>query len=71
LSETDASRGVESVAVQSDRDAEGCRSCLGRDFQSTGAWWVRYIDLSVILRHERTKGRCRVMMSEEQVVRLD
>jgi len=51
--------GEESIAVTSDVGAEGCRSCLGREFQSTGAWWVK--DLSVTLRHERTEGRCRVM----------
>jgi len=31
--------------------------CLGTEFQSTGAWWVK--DLSVILRRERIEGRCR------------
>jgi len=66
-----ASRGVESLAGPSDGGVEGCRSCLGREFQSrpTGAEWVK--DLSVTLRRERTEGRCRVMMSEERVVRLD
>jgi len=62
-------RGAESVAVPSDGGAEGCRSCLGREFQSTGAWWVK--NLSVTLRCERTEGRCRVIISEERVVRLD
>jgi len=57
------------VAVSSDGGAEGCRSCFGREFQSTGTWWVK--DLSVSLRRERTEGRCRVMTSEERVVRLD
>jgi len=57
------------VAVPSDGGAEGCRSCLGSEFQSTGAWWVK--DLSVTLRRERTEGRWRVMMSEERLVRLD
>jgi len=61
--------GVESVAVTSDGGAEGYRSCLGREFHSTGAWWVK--DLSVTLRCERTEGRCKVMMSEERAVRLD
>jgi len=55
--------------VTSDVDAEGCRSVLGREFQSTGAWWVK--DLSVTMRRERTDGRWRVMVSEERVVRLD
>jgi len=59
----------ESGAVPSDGGAEGCHSCLGREFQSTGAWWVK--DLSVSLRRERTEKRCRVMTSEERVVRLD
>jgi len=49
--------------------ADGCRSCLGNEFQSTGAWWVE--DLSVNLRRERTEGRWRVMITEERVVRLD
>jgi len=53
----------------SDGGAEGCRSCLGKEFQSTGAWWVK--DLLVALRRDRTEGRWRVMMSEERVVRLD
>jgi len=48
-----------------DGGAKGWRSCLGKEFQSTGAWWVK--DLSVILRRERTEGRWRVMMTEEQV----
>jgi len=56
---------VESVAVTSDGGAESCHSCLGREFQRTGAWWVK--DLSVTLRRERTEGRYRVMMSEERV----
>jgi len=55
--------------VPSDGGAEGCRSYLGREFQSTGALWVK--DLSVTLSREQTEGRCRVMMSEERVVRLD
>jgi len=50
-----------------DGGAEGCRSCLVKEFQSTGAWWVK--DLSVTLRREQTEGRWRVMMTEEQVVR--
>jgi len=54
------------VAVSSDGSAEGCGSCFGREFQSTGAWWIK--DLSVSLRRERTEGRCRVMTSEERVV---
>jgi len=29
---------------------EGCRTCLGKEFKSTGPWWVK--DLSVTLRHE-------------------
>jgi len=58
-----ASRGEESVAVPNDGGAEGCRSCFGREFQSTGAWWVK--DLSVTLRRERTEGRCRVMITED------
>jgi len=62
-------RGVESETVPSDEGAEGCRSCLGKEFQSTGAWWVK--DLSVTLRLERTEGRCRVMTFEERLVRLD
>jgi len=74
FSETDARTGeVEELnqyqLVPSDRGTEGRRSCLGREFQSTGAWWVQ--DLSVALRPERTEGRCRAMMSEERVVRLD
>jgi len=44
-------------------------STLCREFQSTGAWWVK--DLSVILSRERTEGCCWVMMSEERDVRLD
>jgi len=48
-----AGRGVESVAVPSDGGAEDCRSCLSKDFQSTGAWWVK--DMSVILRREQTE----------------
>jgi len=32
---------------------------------------VKVKDLSVTLRRERTDGRCRVMMSDERVVRLD
>jgi len=64
-----ATRGEESGAVQTNGGAEGYRSCLGREFQSTGEWWVK--DLSVSLRRERTKGRCRVMTSEERVVLLD
>jgi len=52
--------GVESVSVTSDGGAKGCCSCLGREFQSTGAWWDK--DLPVTLRRERTEGRCRVMM---------
>jgi len=71
-SETDARTGQvgeESGAVPSDGGADGCRSCLGREFQSTGAWWVK--DLSVSLRRERTEGRCRVMTSEERAVWLD
>jgi len=42
-----------------------------REFQSTGAWWVK--DLSVTLKRERTEGRWRVMMLEEWVcpVRLN
>jgi len=55
--------------VPSDGSAEDCRSCFEREFQSTGAWWVK--DLSVSLKRERTEGRCRVMTSEERVVRLD
>jgi len=51
--------------VLSDEGADGCRSCLGREIQSTGAWWVK--DLSVTLRLERTEGRCRVIISEERV----
>jgi len=58
-----------SIAVTSDGGAEGCHSLLGRKFQSTGAWWVK--DLSVTLRCKRNDGRWRVMMSEEQVLRLD
>jgi len=46
--------------VPSDGVAKGCRSCLGREFQSIGSWWVK--DLSVTLRHEQTVGRWRVMM---------
>jgi len=65
----DKYRGEESIAVPSDGGAEGCRSYLGREFQSTEALWVK--ELSVILRRERTEGRWRVMMSEERVVRLD
>jgi len=38
-----------------DGGAEGCRSCLGREFQSTGAWLVK--DLLVTLRRERTEIR--------------
>jgi len=45
--------------VPSDGGAKGCHSCLGREFQSTGAWWVK--ELSVTLRRERTEGRCRVI----------
>jgi len=52
-----------------DGSADGCRSCLGKEFQSTGACWVE--DLSVNLRRERTERRWRVMMTEERVVRLD
>jgi len=37
----EASRGVESVAMPSDGGDEGCRSCLSREFQSTGAWWIK------------------------------
>jgi len=59
--------GEESVAGPSDGGADGCRSCLSKEFQSTGVWWAK--DLSVILRRERTEGRWRVMMSEERVVR--
>jgi len=33
------------VAVPSDGSAESRRSSFGREFQSTGAWWVK--DLSV------------------------
>jgi len=64
-----ASGGIESVAVPSDGGAEGCRSYLGREFQSTWSCWVK--DLSVTLRREQTEGRWRVMMLEERVVRLD
>jgi len=39
-----------------------CRSCFGREFQSTGAWWIK--DLSVTLRRERTEGHGKVMISE-------
>jgi len=46
----DRASGEESIAVTSDGGAEGCRSCLGRQFRSTGAWWVK--DLSVTLRRE-------------------
>jgi len=59
----------EQVAVPSNRGAKGCRSCLGREFQSIGAWWVK--DLSVTLRRKGTEGRWSVMMLEERVVRLD
>jgi len=55
--------------VPSDVGAEGCRRCLGREFQSTGARWVK--GLSVTLRRERNEGRWGVMTSEEPVVRLD
>jgi len=48
-------RREESGAAPSDGGAEGCRSCLGREFQSIEAWWVK--DLSVSLRRERTEGR--------------
>jgi len=57
------------VVVPSDGGTEGCHSCLGREFRSTGAWWVK--DLSVTLRRERSEGRCRMMMLEERIVRLD
>jgi len=40
---------------------------LGKEFQSTGALWVK--DLSVLLRRERTEGRWRMLMTEERVVR--
>jgi len=43
------------IAVPSGGGAEGCRSCLAREFRSAGAWWVK--DLSVTLKRERTKGR--------------
>jgi len=66
----DRASGVEeSVAVPSNGGAEGCRSCLGREFQSTGASWVK--DLSLTLRRKRTEGRWRVMMLQDRVVRLD
>jgi len=35
-----ASGGEELVAVPSDGGAEGCSSCLSREFQSIGAWLV-------------------------------
>jgi len=31
-----ASREVESIVMP---NAEGCRSCLCREFQATGTWW--------------------------------
>jgi len=59
-----------SVAVPSDGVTEGCRCCLGREFQSTGAWWVK--DLSVNLRRERIE---RTLWSYDikgaSIVRLD
>jgi len=57
------------LPVTKNSGAEGCHSCLDREFRSTGAWWVK--DLSVILRREQTEGRWRVMMAEERVVRKD
>jgi len=56
-----ASRGVESIAVPNDGGAEGCRSCLGWYFQSTGAWWVK--DMPVSLR--RTWANCRTLQSDD------
>jgi len=38
--------GEETIAMPCDGGAEGCRYCLGKEFQSTGAWWVK--DLLVI-----------------------
>jgi len=52
------------IRSSADGGAEGYRSCFGREFQSTGTWWVK--DLSISLRRERTEGRCRVMTSEPQ-----
>jgi len=71
-----ASRGIESVAVTSDGGAEGCRSCLGREFQSTGAWWVK--DLSVTLSRQRNALRsddvrwasCTVRLNIENAVEI-
>jgi len=68
LMEDRASSGEESVAVTCDGGADGCSSCLGKEFQNTGAWWVK--GLSVIVRRERTEGRWRVMMTVERVVGL-
>jgi len=71
-SETDARTGqvgVESIAVPSNGGTEDCRSCLVKELQSTWEWWVK--DMSVTLRCERSKGRCRVMMSKERDVLLD
>jgi len=50
-------------------EAPKVAAVMDREFQSTGAWWVK--DLSVTLRRERTDGHWRVMMSEERVVRLE
>jgi len=56
--------------LPSDRGAEDCRSCLGRELQSTGAWWV-IKDMSVTLRRERTLrtenvGECMCMMMSKE-----
>jgi len=50
-------------------EAPNTAAVMGREFQSIGAWWVK--DRSVTLRRVRIEERCRVMMSEERVVRLD